>query len=456
MISATVTPGTTILPTTPLTPSDANALGTPTLAFSGTLSTAEIAAGAVTAAKTTPGAYFYGTTSNSGNDYTLTLSPALASLTDGAEIAFKVNASNTGAATLNVNALGVKAVRKLNDAAVAAADLRANAVYVARYNTAWNGGAGAWQVLSATGGGTSGNLWGGTSTGAANSPAIAVSPAPVALADLAGVPVAFKVNATNTGAVTLTVTLADASTPNAAIRKNGEQALTTGDITANAVVTVIYNGTYFILQSPPAPALYYGADAGANDDYVVNPVPAYAGSAYYTGMVVAFKANTANTGAATLNVSSIGAATIKKAVSSDLNDSDIRAGQWVTVVYDGTNWQMQGPAIVKSTVTGSVPAAASSATTLAHGISGTPQMVRVVLRCVTGELNYVTGDEVAIESFTNGSGYVPWAVTTDGTNVIVRRTSLGAALYTGNKTTYAWAAMTPGNWELKAYCQHQS
>ncbi len=83
----------------------------------------------------------------------------------------------------------------------------------------------------------------------------------------------------------------------------------------------------------------YGADAGATDAYAItlDPVPA----AYYAGMMVVFKANTANTGAATLNVNALGAKTIKKNHDQDLADGDIEAGQIVTVIYDGTDFQMQ-------------------------------------------------------------------------------------------------------------------
>jgi hypothetical protein len=84
----------------------------------------------------------------------------------------------------------------------------------------------------------------------------------------------------------------------------------------------------------------YAADAGANDTYVITLSPAPA--AYYAGMVVAFNANTANTGAATLNINSLGAKTIKREGNLDLNDNDIKAGQIVYVVYDGTNFQLVG------------------------------------------------------------------------------------------------------------------
>ena len=85
-------------------------------------------------------------------------------------------------------------------------------------------------------------------------------------------------------------------------------------------------------------AIRYAADGGASDAYAITLVPAPA--AYYVGMVVNFKANTANTLDASLNVNGLGAKTIKKNVSSDLATGDILAGQLITVIYDGTNFQM--------------------------------------------------------------------------------------------------------------------
>jgi hypothetical protein len=86
-------------------------------------------------------------------------------------------------------------------------------------------------------------------------------------------------------------------------------------------------------------ATRFGADAGASDTYVVTLVPTPA--AYVTGGHYRFKANTANTGACTVNFNSLGAKTIKKHHDQDLADGDIEAGQWVDVVYDGTFMQMQ-------------------------------------------------------------------------------------------------------------------
>jgi hypothetical protein len=87
--------------------------------------------------------------------------------------------------------------------------------------------------------------------------------------------------------------------------------------------------------------LVYAADGGANDTYAITLAVAPSAFSDITGLPITFKANTANTGAATLNVNSLGAKTIKKLHDQDLATGDIEAGQIITVAYDGTNFQLQ-------------------------------------------------------------------------------------------------------------------
>lgn len=109
-----------------------------------------------------------------------------------------------------------------------------------------------------------------------------------------------------------------------------------------------------------------GIDVGSTDSYVINPTPAI--PSYEVGVPIYFKANTANTGAAALNVSGLGSITIKKVVggvTTDLETNDIRANQWVQVVYDGTFFQMQSmlgnsPAGISGLTAGKIPKAASA------------------------------------------------------------------------------------------------
>jgi hypothetical protein len=87
--------------------------------------------------------------------------------------------------------------------------------------------------------------------------------------------------------------------------------------------------------------LIYGAATGAANAYEVILTPAP--TVYQAGMMLTFKANTTNTGAATLNINGLGVKTIKKFVSTDLLANDITLGQMVIVMYDGTNFQYFNP-----------------------------------------------------------------------------------------------------------------
>lgn len=132
-----------------------------------------------------------------------------------------------------------------------------------------------------------------------------------------------------------------------------------------------------ILQIP-----YVGVDAGSDDDYVISLAPTLA--AYEVGTFFVFKANTANTAGATLNIDGLGTTAIKKqagGITTALSTNDIRAGQWVTVVFDGTNFQMQsmlgnapagsGDVVAVGTLTNNSLIIGQGATSVAAATTGT-------------------------------------------------------------------------------------
>lgn len=96
-------------------------------------------------------------------------------------------------------------------------------------------------------------------------------------------------------------------------------------------------------------------------------------SSYYDGLTICFDANFANTGAATLNVDSLGAKDIKKNNDLDLESGDIESGQKVFVVYDGTSFQLLSIPAVVTPATNTVTNAtiADNAVGLAEMASGT-------------------------------------------------------------------------------------
>jgi hypothetical protein len=99
------------------------------------------------------------------------------------------------------------------------------------------------------------------------------------------------------------------------------------------------------------------ASTGSANAYVLTPSVAL--PAYVTGERYSFRSNFANTGAATLNISSLGAKTLKKMTASgkaDLAANDIVSGQPVTVEYDGTDLILVTPISNGLTaVTGTAP-----------------------------------------------------------------------------------------------------
>lgn len=77
----------------------------------------------------------YGITTGSANTYTLTLTPAPSAYTDGMGVVVKINVANTGAATINVNSLGAKAIVDGKGNALTSGKLRLNGTYSLKYNT---------------------------------------------------------------------------------------------------------------------------------------------------------------------------------------------------------------------------------------------------------------------------------------------------------------------------------
>lgn len=88
---------------------------------------------------------------------------------------------------------------------------------------------------------------------------------------------------------------------------------------------------------------YTGTDAGANDSYVVtlSPVP----PSLTAGMIVIFRANTANTTGCTINVNGLGVVNILKRVSTTPATGDILSQMWCMLVYNGTNFILLNPVV---------------------------------------------------------------------------------------------------------------
>lgn len=97
------------------------------------------------------------------------------------------------------------------------------------------------------------------------------------------------------------------------------------------------SSTGFINAFPP-----YGVDTGTTDGYQINIDGVVS---YQDGQHYIFKAPTANTGNATLNINNLGAKNLLKQFNVALSDNDILAGSIIIAIYDVATdtFQMQTP-----------------------------------------------------------------------------------------------------------------
>jgi len=156
----------------------------------------------------------------------------------------------------------------------------------------------------------------------------------------------------------------------------------------------------------------YGADVGATDAYAITLTPNP--GAYVEGLTIRFKANTGNTAGATLNVNGLGAVAILKFHDQVLATGDIEPGQISTVVYDGTNFQLQS----------AVAIAPGGGTVTSVGITSTGGTVTITGSPVTGSGNInlevtSTGRLLNVRTINSGTGatYTP---TTGTTKIVVQ------------------------------------
>lgn len=276
----------------------------------------------------------YAEDSGSTDSYAITLDSIENPYQTGMVYYFKANTANTGACTLNINSAGAKTIKKNGSSDLSTGDITASQIIGVVYDGT------NMQMLSQLQPGQpqNGSFVYAADAEASDTYVITLDPVPSSLTT--GMVIHFLANTKNTGACTLNVNSLGAT----AIKKNVDQDLENDDIQASQIVTVAYDGTNFQMLSFPSTNLtqsgqaVFAADAGSTDAYAVTLDPAP--SAYVTGMFVHFTANTVNTGAATLNVNSLGAKTIVKHYDVTLDNGDIKAGQAVSVIYDGTNFQM--------------------------------------------------------------------------------------------------------------------
>ena len=330
-----------------------------------------------------------------------------------------------------------------------------------------------------------GAFFNAVASGAANAYVVTLAPAPAALAD--GLWFSFRANQANTGPVTVNVNGLGAK----ALVTPAREALVGGEITNGQEVWVQYDGSQFQMVSPRSiPTAFYAVDSGVANAYVVTLAGVSVSAlAQLTGIPITFKSSAACTGASTLAVNGLAATAITKKGATTLSANDIQTGHAVTVVYDGTQFQIVGamdaPALPSvgaagayqypramtvdsagrvtamtagvNNTTAAVPAK-GSAVTFTHGLGAKPTFVRVVaVMGSTTEHGYTAGDEKEIKDIiadwdgTESDAYAFQVKATATAVVVTRVNSAGSEWICNDAGSALRQAWTASLWTLRVY-----
>lgn len=95
------------------------------------------------------------------------------------------------------------------------------------------------------------------------------------------------------------------------------------------------------LGAAPLPLVGYASDTGSANAYALAPAPAL--SAYVAGQIVVFKPANANTGASTIAISGLSAASIKMPDGSALPSGILQTSGLYLLVHNGTDFTLLNP-----------------------------------------------------------------------------------------------------------------
>lgn len=186
----------------------------------------------------------------------------------------------------------------------------------------------------------------------------------------AGQPVVSGTTITSTAFNLLTADLATGLTT--ALTKDGQTTPTANIPMGTFKITGLGAG------SAATDAAQYGQlQAGATTLATVTGTDTLVGAltpaltAYVAGNLFSFVAANTNTGAATININSLGAKSITKQGLTALAAGDIVSGQISLIEYDGTQFQLINPTSVSSISFGSTGLTPATATTGAVSVAGT-------------------------------------------------------------------------------------
>jgi len=131
-------------------------------------------------------------------------------------------------------------------------------------------------------------------------------------------------------------------------------------------------------------------------------------TAYAVGQIFAFVAAATNTGAVTINISSVGAKSITRLGATALIAGDLIINSLAFIVYDGTQFQLLNPnTFTNITFTGNATFAAYTETITASGTVGASATLSIALGTVlTATLTSATACTFTMPTATAGKSFV--------------------------------------------------
>jgi len=191
--------------------------------------------------------------SSSTTTYTCTVT-GLTTYYAGLVVPIKPDVTNTASSTVNITSLGAKTLQKLSSGALAnlaSGDFVAGVVYLARYNGS------VFVVDPGVGGSSSGYTY--CAPASASTTTYTCSPSTALTSYTAGTPVIFTPDVTNSASSTVNVSSLGAKTLKKLVG-GAISNLTSGDLVAGVPYTLIYDGTYFVVNAINPPTGYNLSD----------------------------------------------------------------------------------------------------------------------------------------------------------------------------------------------------
>lgn len=275
-----------------------------------------------------------------------------------------------------------------------------------------------------------------------------------------GMVIAFRAEASILGATNIVLYSGGAGTSKV-LKKRCDADVAIGDIVLGEMVEIRYDGTNWQLMTMEAvPETCYSAAVtnDSNDYTIALPAPATFAAATLaglTGKLIGWKVNATNSGIARATIkfgsTSLAAQNICWPIATTLQANDLKVGEIVWMVYDGTNFQLVSHRPKRFRITGLTVNACSEVITQAHGLGAVPRKLEAYLECTTAEHGYAQYDVVKVGPNFGIVISLP-TIYIYKTHLVADATNIYFIVYEGilvpNRSTYADAIITAGHWTL--------